>query len=258
MNTTGARESLTVDGVALLAAVVAPDLLASLRIAVAANRDDGRPMSRQVLYTHGPTPPNRPPLTALMDQWLSPHRATGASSTRGVADAMRPLAAELLDERPVLFQDLLLVKRAGQKEFPWHQDFGFWPVDRPLGVVVWVPLQASDGASGALRFARGSHRLGPRPVVDLHDGMPQDCNADLAFDVEAWPAFAPTYRAGDAVAFSPLTFHASPAMRRPGERAAWSCVFLSPQVRWRHANAPNHPLCKVVADGAPVTEFFDA
>ncbi len=47
----------------------------------------------------------------------------------------------------------------------------------------------------------------------------------------------------------------SPAMRRPGERAAWSCIFLSPRARWSHANAPNHPLCKVVADGAPVTEL---
>ena len=258
MNGAAAQASLTTDGVALLSGVVAAGLLESLRMAVAANREDGRPMSRQVLYTHGPTPPNRPPLAALMDQWLSPYRAPGAASTRAVANALRPLVAELLGERPVLFQDLLLVKRAGQTAFPWHQDFGFWPVDRALGVVVWVPLQASDGASGALRFARGSHRLGPRPVVDLHDGTPQDANADLAFDPDVWPVFAPTYRAGDAVAFSPLTFHASPAMRRTEERAAWSCAFLSPQVRWRHANAPNHPLCKVVADGAPVTELFDA
>ncbi|MEZ4473423.1 MAG: hypothetical protein R3F60_22075 [bacterium] len=56
------------------------------------------------------------------------------------------------------------------------------------------------------------------------------------------------------MAFTPTTFHASPAMVRPGERAAWSCIFLSPRVRWCHANAPNHPLCRVVADGAPVTE----
>jgi ectoine hydroxylase-related dioxygenase (phytanoyl-CoA dioxygenase family) len=124
-----------------------------------------------------------------------------------------------------------------------------------LGVVLWVPLQPSDGASGALRFATGSHRLGPRPVVDLHDGSPQRAGADLSFDPAAWPSFAPTYEAGDAVAFTPITFHASPAMRRTGERAAWSCIFLSPRARWSHANAPNHPLCKVVADGAPVTEL---
>lgn len=252
-----ARAALDAEGVALLPGVVDLDVLDGLRNAVQANRDARRPMSRQVLYTHRPTPADRPPLTTLMDQWLSPHRFEDAGSTRQAAAAMRPIAAALLGEEPVLFQDLLLVKREGQKAFPWHQDFGYWPVDHPLGVVLWLPLQASDGATGALQFAAGSHRLGPRPVVDLHDGSTQEPGADLAFDASAWPVFAPTYQAGDAVVFTPVTFHASPAMWRPVERAAWSCIFLSPRARWRHANAPNHPLCKVVPDGAPVTELTD-
>ena len=255
MNPEHARQELVERGVVLLKGVVSPALLGVLRGAVATNRAVGRPMSRQVLYTHGQAPAGRPPLTALMDQWLSPFLYEGPGSTRAVADALRPIAAGLLGEPGVLFQDLLLVKREGQRAFPWHQDFGYWPVDQPLGVVLWVPLQPSDGASGALRFAACSHRLGPRPVVDLHDGGPQRAGADLAFDPDAWPAFAPAYEEGDAVAFLPITFHASPAMRRPGERAAWSCIFLSPRARWSHANAPNHPLCKVVADGAPVTEL---
>ncbi|MCA9539992.1 MAG: phytanoyl-CoA dioxygenase family protein [Myxococcales bacterium] len=246
------------DGVVLLRGVADAALLTNLRDAVAANRAFGRPMSRQVLYTHGAAPPDRPPLTALMDQWLSPFRHDGPGSTRRAADLLRPVAEELLGEPGVLFQDLLLIKRQGHKHFPWHQDFGFWPIDRPLGVVIWLPLQASDGSSGALRFAAGSHRLGPRPVVDLHDGRPQREGAELDFAPEAWPMVAPRYEEGDAVAFSPLTFHASPAMTRPGERAAWSCIFLSPRVRWCHANAPNHPLCRRVEDGALVTELVDA
>ena len=254
MNIESAREDLSARGATLLPGAIGGGQLAELKAALAANRAEGRPMSRQVLYTHRPAPPERPPLTALMDQWLSPHRYEGAGSTLGVADAVRPLADALLGEPAVLFQDLILVKREGQGVFPWHQDFGFWPVDVPHGVVIWAPFQASDSETGALRFAVGSHRLGPRPVVDLHDGAPQDPRAELAFDSDNWPTWAPTYEAGDAVAFTPITFHASPAMRRPGERAAWSCVFLSPRVRWCHANAPNHPLCKVVRDGAPITE----
>ncbi|MFT5685544.1 MAG: hypothetical protein ACI8RZ_006498 [Myxococcota bacterium] len=254
MNVSLIRRELADRGAAMLPGVVSPMLLTQLAGAVAANRAEQRPMSRQVLYTHG-VPPERPPLTAMMDQWLNPHHYKGAGSTRAVADALRPLAAEILGEPGVLFQDLLLVKCQGQKRFPWHQDFGFWPVNRPDGVVLWVPLQPSDGESGALRFAVGSHRLGARPVVDLHDGAPQRSGAELGFEPEDWPIFAPTYAAGDAVAFTPLTFHASPAMARPGERAAWSCIFLSPRVRWSHANAPNHPLCKLVTDGSPVTEL---
>lgn len=254
MNVHAARTEIRARGATVLEGVLYDSHLDALRAALAVNRAEGRPMSRQVLYTHRPAPPERPPLTALMDQWLSPHRYAGAGSTRPVAEAIRPLADALLGEPAILFQDLLLVKRQGQGVFHWHQDFGFWPVDEPLGLVFWAPLQASDSDTGALRFAAGSHRLGARPVVDLHDGSTQDPEADLAFDPSDWPTFAPTYAAGDAVAFSPLTFHASPAMHRAGERAAWSCVFLSPRTRWCHANAPNHSLCKVVPDGALITE----
>lgn len=255
MNAEHAREELAERGVVFLKGAVAQSHLEGLRRAIAANREAARPMSRQVLYTHGPVPEGRPPLNALMDQWLSPFLYPGPGSTRAVADALRPLAAELLGEEGVLFQDLLLIKREGQKAFPWHQDFGYWPVDRPLGVVLWAPLLASDESSGALHFAVGSHRLGPRPVVDLHDGEPQRAGERLAFDEGAWARFAPAYEPGDVVAFTPVTFHASPAMGRPGERAAYSCIFLSPRARWSHANAPNHPLCKIVEDGATVTEL---
>jgi len=253
-----ARQQLAEQGVAFLPGIVRDTTLLALRAAVAKNQARERPRSRQVLYTHGPAPADRPPLTALMDQWLSPFRHTGPGSTRACAEAMRPVASALLGEPAVLFQDLLLLKRQGQKRFPWHQDFGFWPVDHPWGVVLWVPLQASDGATGALRFAVGSHRLGPCPVVDLHDGTPQQPGANLRFDPAEWPLLAPTYALGDAVAFTPVTFHASPAMARPGVRAAWSCIFLSPRARWRHANAPNHPLCRVVTDGDLVSEDVHA
>ncbi|MBX3269726.1 MAG: phytanoyl-CoA dioxygenase family protein [Sandaracinaceae bacterium] len=241
---------------ALLEDVVGRATLAGLRAAAEACQRNELPMSKQVLYTHGAPPPGRPPLSAIIEQWLNPHQHRDACSTGGAADAMRPVVRQLLDD-PVLFQDLLLVKRRGHKEFPWHQDFGFWPVDRPDGIVLWIPLDESDAESGALRFAIGSHRLGARPVVDLHDGQPQSADAELGFSPGAFPIFAPAYRAGDAVAFSPLTFHSSPPRLRDGERIAWSCVFLSATVRWQHARAPNHPVCRRTVDGAKIQERRD-
>ena len=251
------RQQLGDQGVVHLPGTVAGEVLGTLRHAIEANRAS-RARSRQVLYTHTPEPPGRPPLDALMDQWLSPHRAPGPCSTLSAAEALRPIAAQLLGLDPVLFQDLLLVKRPGQHPFPWHQDAPFWPIDRADGVVIWVPLQSASPASGGLGFAVGSHRLGPRPVIDLHDGHPQDRTRPLGFKAADWPILQPTYAPGDAIAFHPLTFHGSPAMCTPGERAAWSVAFLSPHVRWRHASAPNHPLCRTVRDGAPVSEVYDA
>ncbi len=250
------RGALARDGFVLLPGVVADIVLHELGAVLTDLEARGQPRSRQVLYTHAPPPAERPPLAALMDQWLNPHRVP-APNTRGAAQRLRELVAALLEVEPVLFQDLLLRKRPGQRPFPWHQDFPFWPVDTPDGLVLWIPLDATDAARGGLAFARASHRLGPRPVVDLHDGAPQDRGAALGFAPERFELVAPRYRRGDAVAFLPTTFHGSPAMQGVGERRAWSSVWLSPRVRWSHANAPNHPLCKRVRDGAPVTEIDD-
>jgi len=251
---TNAKAELERDGVTVLPRVVPELTIDEVRQALDDNRRLDRPRSRQILYTHDGPRPERPPFSVLMDQWLNPFRYDGPGSTARAAETLRPIAASLLGAAPVLFQDLLLLKRPGQREFPWHQDFCFWPVDRPDAVILWVPLQSTTPESGALRFAVGSHRLGPRPAVDLHDGRPQDPDRELGFQPGDWPQLVPTYSCGDAVAFSPLTFHASPAMTRPIERAAWSCVFLDPAVRWRHANAPTHPICKTIEDGAPVSE----
>ena len=249
------RQALASDGFALIEQTLSEETLGSLQTAVTALRASARPMSRQVLYTHT-RPPARPPLTALMDQWLNPHHLDGDASTRAAAEAIRPLASELLGEPAILFQDLLLIKQPGQRHFPWHQDFPFWPIDRPEAVVIWAPLVATGPSGGALRFARGSHSLGARPVVDLHTGDAQRPEAALGFNPERWDIAAPDYRAGDLVVFSPLIFHGSPPTRRTQPRPAWASVWLSPRCRWSYAAAPNHPLCRRVEDGAPVTEHI--
>lgn len=248
--------SLRQDGFVLLRDVLSLEVRTELSATADALRDDPASRSRQVLYTHSAPPEGRPHLDALLDQWLSPHRRSGVQSTRGALEALRPVARELLGEEPVVFQDLILVKRPGQQPFPWHQDYGYWPIDRPEGVVIWAPLSACDPTRGALRVARGSHRLGERPVVDLHVGTPQRKGAELGFDPEAHEVVAPTFNAGDAIAFLPTTFHASPPMTARSTRVAWVSIWLSPRCRWSHAHAPNHPLCRHVPDGEPVQELM--
>lgn len=250
-----ARSDLDSKGFALLQAVLSVDSVRALREIVDRLQSSTIPKSRQVLYTRGAVPEGRPPLSTLIDQWLNPHRHTGSTSTRSHAEQLRPLAESLLGGPAVLLQDLVLVKRAGHGDFHWHQDYGYWPVDRPDGIVFWTALSGASPSRGALRFAVGSHRLGPRHVIDLHTGQPQDPSVpaevlDGKFDIAE-----PTYAPGDVVAFTPVTFHASHPLVGPGERAAWSVIFLSSRCRWSHANAPNHPLCRLVLDGTPVHEL---
>lgn len=251
------RAALARDGFTLLREIVSTSVLDEVALVMRSLEQRGHPRSRQVLYTHGPVPDGRPHLDTLMDQWLSPHRLP-APNTRRPARVIRELVTGLLETEPVLFQDLLLRKRPGQRPFPWHQDYPFWPVDAPEGLILWIPLDGTDESRGGLAFARGSHRLGPRPVVDLHDGAPQDPHAELGFDPKRFEIVAPRYQRGDAVAFLPTTFHGSPAIQTRDVRTAWSSIWLPPWLRWDHANAPKHPLCRRVSDGSLVQEVIDA
>lgn len=215
--------------------------------------DSSHVRSRQVLYVDGQVPVGTPPLDRLLHQWLNPHRYDDGLGTRDLVEAPRAIADRLLDASSVLFQDLLLLKEPGQQRFPWHQDFPFWPIDRPRGVVCWIPLIRSDDASGGLQCARGSHRIGAHGAVDLHCGVPQNTDSEMP-DVEAmFPVCTPPVEAGSALFFSPLLFHSSPPKTTPGHRVAWSSAWLHPQVCWRHARAPAHPLCKRTRDGARVS-----
>lgn len=217
-----------------------------------------RPKSKQVLYVDGQVPPDTPHLDALLHQWLNPHRFQPNLGTADLVDAPGAIAAKLLGSDPVLFQDLLLVKEPGQSKFPWHQDFPFWPIDRPQAVVCWIPLVESNPSGGGLQFLRGSHRLGPQPVVDLHRGGPQSASA-VTLDLDAmFEAVCPALEPGDALFFSPLVFHSSAQRSTVGRRAAWSSIWLHPSVRWSHARAPAHPLCRSVEDGALVHSLASA
>lgn len=246
-------EALARDGFVPHPGLLSPADVARLRSRVDALFGSERPQSRQVLYVDGRVPPGTPPLDDLLHQWLNPHRF-GVEGTADLLDAPRRAAAALLGAEPVLFQDLLLVKTPAQRRFPWHQDFPFWPVDRPLGVVCWIPLVPSVALGGGLMFARGSQRLGVQPVIDLHRGEPQATGAQLAA-LDDFETVCPSLDPGDAVFFSPLVMHASPPRRTRGRRAAWSSIWLHPDVCWQHARAPAHPLCREVPDGAPVSAW---
>lgn len=247
-----ARADLERDGYLVWPSLLNRAEVDTLRTRVTSIWQSARPRSRQVLYVNGEVPPDTLPLDALLHQWLNPHRLPPGEGTADLLTPVEAAAAALLQGKPLLFQDLLLVKTPEQSRFPWHQDFPFWPVDRPQGLVCWMPLVDNVEAGGGLSFARGSHRDGLGPAIDLHRGTAQDPSALLAFDPARWPLDCPALSPGDAVFFTPLTWHASGRRTTDGRRAAWSSVWLHPSVCWHHARAPAHPICQETEDGSSV------
>lgn len=252
-----ARRALDESGFAIVRGLIPAADRDALAEIFRRHEHDGVATSAEVLFTHAPPPAATPGaprgMQRLMRQWLNPHRRPAPFTTRELAGALQPLVDAWLDEPAVLFQDLLLEKRDEHRPFPWHQDLPFWPVDRPIGVVVWAPIDPASERSGGLLLAEGSHRAGVGPSIDLHTGAPQLDSPGSMIDLTTYPIARPALAPGDAIVFHPLLWHASPPNHSGRPRRAWASTWLGASARWSHARAPRHPLCRLLEDGALVS-----
>lgn len=213
----------------------------------------GLQRSRQVLYTHQPPPPSRPPLNALMDQWLNPLLTNLDGHTGRILALVQATVAATLGHGVVPLQDLALEKRANHAIFPWHQDQPFWAVDRTDGAVVWIALDGSTAANGGLQLAAGSHRHGRGPPIDLHTGESQAGSIGAVPPGLDSQATCPELAPGDAILFSSLCWHCSGLNTSNTVRRAWAISWIHELARWDFSQAPRHPIRGLVADGSEVS-----
>lgn len=157
----------------------------------------------------------------------------------------------------VFFQDNLIWKPPGtDARLEWHQDYAYWPLDRPDGLTLWLALDDADAENGCLCYVPGTHLGGERAPTDFVAGSGQPKVAALppldAASRQAEAVAAPV-RAGEALAHHPLTWHMSGPNSTPRPRRAWSLTWLLPDVRWAKGHAP-HPYNYFLAptDGALV------
>jgi ectoine hydroxylase-related dioxygenase (phytanoyl-CoA dioxygenase family) len=167
-------------------------------------------------------------------------------------------AAELMQSPTIaLYEDLLIFKSAGAEQpTPWHQDEPQWPVSGRQMVSAWFCLDPVTPATGALKFAAGTHR-GPmyRPFA------PPDRAADLAADdrfFEGGPLpdvdgangrFAiRSYEVqpGDVLFFHPRVLHAALGSAPTHARRTFSIRFLGGDVRWLPKQSVFHDWLKQV------------
>ncbi|MBK9258525.1 MAG: phytanoyl-CoA dioxygenase family protein [Polyangiaceae bacterium] len=248
--------SLSRHGFTILPRLLDQRALDALAASFAHHEAANIPRSAQVLFVHTPPPPDTPPFDNLMLQWLNPHKRKAPLSTFPIATSLRPVIEELLGDTAVLFQDLLLDKGESQRSrFAWHQDYPFWPVDKPRGLVVWVPIDPVDEVAGSLVLAAGSHLSGIGPAIDLHSGNAQPGTTGKVADIDDYEHVCRKLDPGDAIVFHPLVWHASAPNRSGKRRRAWASSWLSASTRICHARAPRHPLCKIIPDGTPVSEW---
>ncbi|HEX4417722.1 MAG TPA: phytanoyl-CoA dioxygenase family protein [Kofleriaceae bacterium] len=249
MTSAALHAELEVNGFAIRPGLLDAEEVETLRGCLDRLHEDRIPTTAQVLYTHVPPTEPRPSYARLMVQWLNPHKRMHAGSTTEVISRVAHRLARLqLDFVP--FQDAFLEKTADHAPFPWHQDEPFWPFDAPTGLVAWCALDPVDRANGGLELARGSHRCGRGPAIDLHTGAPQVGATGEVPNLAAFEHVCPAMAPGDAVLFRPRTWHRSERNTNGARRRGWSSSWLPPGTCLRPELAPRHPLAREPRGGA--------
>jgi ectoine hydroxylase-related dioxygenase (phytanoyl-CoA dioxygenase family) len=131
------------------------------------------------------------------------------------------LAGQIMKASEIrLFYDQLLVKepQTGERT-PWHQDLPYWPLRGADVLSMWVALDTVTQATGAVRYARGSHRSGAlyAPTAFGKDSgfgalyarmglppFPDDAAVEQNYEMLSWDA-----EPGDIIIHHPLVFHSA-------------------------------------------------
>jgi phytanoyl-CoA hydroxylase len=169
------------------------------------------------------------PLRALENLGADPFfEALGRSSQwLGVASALldTPVAPAVPDGYSNFgWQALFDLAPDSEEVTPPHQDNAYYWFTPPIVLSMWLALDPTDSANGALRYVRGSHLAGLRPhrpgtrpgfshvVTDFGH---RDVASEIQFDLEP----------GDLVVHHGLTIHLAGPNRSPRRRWGYAAVF---------------------------------
>lgn len=176
------------------------------------------------------------------------------------------VAAEILDASRVdVYDEHLLLKEPGAPAPTyWHHDLPYFSVDGDDLASIWFSLDPVTEDTGALRFAKGSHRWGKlyRPVR-IGENKPVDSfNRDTLIervpDIDADPENYPTVlletEPGDIIVFHGLTLHASGGNKRTDRpRRAMSYRLAGDDIRWKNRSDAPLTFDQALKDGEPLS-----
>ena len=95
----------------------------------------------------------------------------------------------------------------------WHQDVAYFPFEPNNQLVVWIPFDVVTRETGALLYAKKSHKQGLRGSTNLHTGEAFDNESrpliPLDPEEQGFDVFCGESKPGDMLIHSGLTWHMS-------------------------------------------------
>jgi len=225
-----APEHFRRDGFAVVRGLASPDEVAAYRPALVETtqriNNEKRPIAERDTYAAA--------FLQTLNLWKSDERVRRFVT----AERFARVAAELLGVPAVrLYHDQSLFKEPGGGPTPWHQDQYYWPLDTEKTITLWMPLVEVDEAMGVMRFARGSHREGPREALPIGDASDEHLTrliAEEGFEVTGPRAL----RAGDATFHAGWTLHRADGNRSTRMREVMTVIYFEDGAR---ALEPDNP-----------------
>ena len=176
------------------------------------------------------------------------------------------ISAEILGaSRLDLYDEHLLIKEPGAPAPTyWHHDMPYFAIDGYDLASIWFSLDPTREDTGALKFAKGSHKWGKLyQPVRIGENKPVDSfNRDNLIETvpniddnpEDYPTVLMETDPGDVIVFHGLTLHSSSGNSNTEiSRRALSLRFAGDDIRWK--NRSDAPLIfeKPLKDGEPLS-----
>ncbi len=179
-------------------------------------------------------------------------------------------AAEILrSDRLDLYDEHLLIKEPGAPAPTyWHHDLPYFAIDGYDLASIWFSLDPTRADTGALKFAKGSHRWGKlfqpvkigenKPVSSFNKDDLIATVPDIDNSPDQYPTLLLETDPGDVIVFHGLSLHSSSGNSDINiSRRALSLRFAGDDIRWK--NRSDAPLIfdKKLNDGDPLSLLGD-
>lgn len=174
---------------------------------------------------------------AVVSQWTGLWEQHAAFAAQIHHPAVERIARELLGADQIqLFHDHLISKPPEvSSTVPWHQDFPFWPVDRPRALSAWLSLDDATADAGALHFMPGAHLEGEQAPVDF-------LARSKDWGEREKEAVAVPVPAGHVIFHDCLSWHYSPPNTTADPRRAFIAIYMDAACCYAPEHSGWHPM----------------
>eukprot|EP01050_Picozoa_sp_SAG11_P027599 SAG11_NODE_7053_length_1202_cov_1.263826_2_plen_231_part_00 len=148
-----------------------------------------------------------------------------------LAPRLAPTLAALTGQTDgyMLYHDHALIKAPWGSPTNWHTDQQFDPYWSEQATMVWLSLDATSAANGALCFLPGTQREARREATVIDEGFDSPAIGRLFTQRPEWrdiePVCVPT-QPGDCLVIDPMVAHAAGANMTHRRRRAFAALFM--------------------------------